>query len=605
MHRRMWLKAIASAGVGGSVFHRALAAEAAGNAEITAEMVRQAQWVAGVELSEEEQEQLAQALGRREQGLQALRQLPLEPFREPATTFKLPIASRSLVAQGDEPVGVDRIRTSWEIPDFDRPDTDEALAFCSITQLASLLRRRLVTSVELTRLYLERLKKFDPLLKCVVSLTEELALRQAAAADRELARGKVRGPLHGIPWGAKDLISVPGYPTTWGVPQFADRRLEESATVYEKLTAAGAVLVAKLSLGALAMGDRWHGGMTRNPWAPEQGSSGSSAGSASAVAAGLVGFAIGSETLGSILSPSRVCGSTGLRPTFGLVGRGGCMPLSWTMDKLGPMARTAEDTALVLSVISGVDPRDNATCNVSNGVDFRFPRPFDPSRLRVGYVQRRRRGGGDAGTENEVRPDLKPFQEMGCQLVEVSLPSAIPARLLTFILEVEGASVFEQWLNQGQTEGWNAWPGIFRSAQFVTALDYLRAQRLRGQLVQEMQALFDQVDVLVNANDLVITNLTGHPSLSFVDRYREVEGRLLPQPCVLTGRLFEDDLLATLAWQVQQRWDQESQVLQQRPPLEADLEKLNAPPETPTDEETSSGQANGAQAADPAKSLPL
>jgi Asp-tRNA(Asn)/Glu-tRNA(Gln) amidotransferase A subunit family amidase len=558
MQRRQWLKVIASAGVGGSVFQRALAGEAAGQAEITAEMVQQAQWVAGIQLSEDEQSKLAESLGRKQESWQAMRDIPLEPFREPVTPLRLPSGAQI------EPWAVGT-RLGW-LPNTSvrRPETDEELAFCSVADLAALLRSRQVTSVELTQLYLERLRRFDPLLHCVVNLTEDLALQQAAAADREMARGSFRGPLHGIPWGAKDLISVPGYPTTWGVPLFAERELNESATVYQKLTEAGAVLVAKLSLGALAMGDRWHGGLTRNPWNPEQGSSGSSAGSASAVAAGLVGFAIGSETLGSILSPCRVCGTTGLRPTFGIVSRAGCMPLSWTMDKLGPMTRTAEDAALVLQAIVGADDGDLASVPTR----FQYPFHFEPQRLRVGFVRNRRREGQE-GDPSERR-DLQPFEALGCQLIEVELPDSIPARTLTTILEVEGASVFESWLNQGQIEGWNAWPGIFRSAQFITAVDYLRAQRLRGVLIQQMAALFDQVDVLVNANDLVITNLTGHPSLSFTDRLAERGERMMPQPCVLTGRWHEDGLLATLAWHIQRA----AGTWQQRPPLEADLQSL-------------------------------
>lgn len=561
MRRRQWLKVIVSAGVGGSVFQRALAGQAEGLEEITAEMVQQAQWVAGVKLSPDEQNQLAQSLNRKQASWQAMRDLPLDPFRAPVTPFRLPDQSRE-----DMTKSVSSLR--WLAADQPvRPTSNDELAFCSIGELAALLRARLVTSVELTRLYIERLKKYDPLLHCVVNLTEELALHQAAAADREMSRGEFRGPLHGIPWGAKDLISVPGYPTTWGVPMFAQRVLDEPATVYQKLTEAGAVLVAKLSLGALAMGDRWQGGLTRNPWNPEQGSSGSSAGSASAVAAGLVGFAIGSETLGSILSPCRVCGSTGLRPTFGRVSRAGCMPLSWTMDKLGPITRTAEDTALVLHAISGWDAGDSSTVPTS----FQYPASYDARRLRIGFVRSRRDAEKDA--DPATRPDLQPFAEMGCQLIEINLPDSIPARTLTTVLEVEGASVFEQWLNQGQTEGWNAWPGIFRGAQMITAVDYLRAQRLRGELIEQMESLFDQVDVLVNANDLVITNLTGHPSLSFVDRYVEREGRQYPGTCVLTGRWYDDALLATLATKVQNR-----SVLQQRPPLESDLAALTAQP---------------------------
>ncbi|MBL8855509.1 MAG: amidase [Planctomycetaceae bacterium] len=564
MRRRQWLKVIVSAGVGGSVFQRALAGQAEGLDEITAEMIQQAQWVAGVKLSPEEQAQLAQSLNRKQGAWQAMREMPLDAFRVPVTPFRLPDhASKS------QSNSLSSLR--WLAADRPvRPDSNDELAFCSISELAALLRARLVTSVELTRIYLDRLKKYDPLLHCVVHLTEELAMQQAAAADRDISRGIFRGPLQGIPWGAKDLISVPGYPTTWGVPMFAQRVLDNAATVYQKLTEAGAVLVAKLSLGALAMGDQWHGGLTRNPWNPEVGSSGSSAGSASAVAAGLVGFAIGSETLGSILSPCRVCGSTGLRPTFGRVSRAGCMPLSWTMDKLGPLARTAEDTALVLHAISGWDAGDSATVPTS----FQYPTSFDASRLRIGFVRSRRDSEQD--TDPADRPDLQPFAELGCQLIEINLPDSIPARTLTTVLEVEGASVFEQWLNRGETEGWNAWPGIFRGAQMITAVDYLRAQRLRGALMEQMEALFDQVDVLVNANDLVITNLTGHPSLSFVDRFAERDGRQYPMSCVLTGRWYDDGLLATLAAKVQKR-----SILQQRPPLEKDLAALTAQPEAP------------------------
>lgn len=568
MHRRQWLKAIASVGIGNSVFQRALAGQAAQGSEITAEMVRQAQWVAGIELTEAEQTELAQALQRKQASWEALRAVPLEPSREPVTPLRLPRRARlerieNLALQGEGPPSAEAAIHFPQAAVLPESLDDETLAFSSVAQLATLLRARRITSTQLTRLYLERLKKYDPLLKCVVTLTEELALQQAAAADREMSQGRFRGPLHGIPWGAKDLISVPGYPTTWGVPLFAQRELEQAATVYQKLTDAGAVLVAKLSLGALAMGDRWHGGLTRNPWNPEQGSSGSSAGSASAVAAGLVGFAIGSETLGSILSPSRVCGNTGLRPTFGLVSRAGCMPLSWTMDKLGPMTRTAADAGMVLAAIVGWDEGDNG----SDPAPYQFPTPLDPSRLRIGYVKSRRRNEAEGeGERPEERRDLKPFADLGCQLIEIELPDSLPARSMTAVLEVEGASVFESWLNAGQTEGWNAWPGIFRSAQFVTAVDYLRAQRLRGQLMEQMEALFHQVDVLVNANDLVITNLTGHPSLSITDRFVERNDRAFPQPCVLTGRWYDDGLLASLAAMVQS-----PEIVARRPPLDRDL----------------------------------
>ena len=278
-----------------------------------------------------------------------------------------------------------------------RPSSDEELAFLPVTELSALVRSRQVSSTELTRLYLGRLKRFDPLLKCVVTLTEEVALKQAAQADREIASGKYRGPLHGIPWGAKDLIAYPGYPTTWGATPFKDRVIDVTASVAARLEEAGAVLLAKLSLGALAMGDQWFGGRTRSPWDPRDGSSGSSAGSASAAAAGLVGFAIGSETLGSIVSPCRACGASGLRPTFGRVSRHGCMTLSWSMDKLGPIARSVEDCALVFDAIHGADGLDTAAVDQP----FDWPPKVDLGSLKVGYIEEReparRRAGGVEG----------------------------------------------------------------------------------------------------------------------------------------------------------------------------------------------------------------
>ncbi len=284
-----------------------------------------------------------------------------------------------------------------------------------MTELASLIRDRQVSSIELTKLYLDRLKRFDPLLKCVVTFTEDLALKQAAQADQEIAAGHYRGPLHGIPWGAKDLIAYPGYPTTWGATPFKDRVIDVKATVAARLEEAGAVLVAKLSLGALAMGDQWFGGRTRSPWDPRTGSSGSSAGSASAVAAGLVGFAIGSETLGSIVSPCRACGASGLRPTFGRVSRHGCMTLSWSMDKLGPIARSIEDCALVFDAIHGADGLDWAAVDQP----FEWPPKVALDRLKVGYIEQPNRPA-------ENREELKILRKLGFELVPITLPEELP-----------------------------------------------------------------------------------------------------------------------------------------------------------------------------------
>lgn len=574
MDRRSWLKTITATGVGTLVFQRALAAQATGQEDVTAEMIQQAQWISGAELNDEEISELQEGLGRKIESWKQLRAIEIAPQESPTVHFrpKTRFTERSALARG--PVQNDDI----VVPDQTRPSSDDDLAFLSVLQLAGLLRSRQITSLELTRLYLERLKRFDPLLKCVVNLTEDLALQQAKQADSEISEGRFRSVIHGIPWGAKDLMSVPGYPTTWGVPQFRDQTFTEAATVYQRLTDAGAVLVAKLSLGALAMGDRWFGGMTRNPWNAETGSSGSSAGSASATAAGLVGFAIGTETLGSILSPSRVCGTVGLRPTFGAVSRHGCMPLSWTMDKVGPITRFVSDAKIVLDVIQGPDGHDPTVVERDYSVAPRTAL----NRLRVGYTTGRRRG-------SEERPDLEILKSLGCTLVEVELPDELPAYALTSVLEIEGASVFESWLNKREVEGWNSWPRIFRSAQFVSALDYLRAQRLRGRLINQMEELFDQVDVLINTNDLVITNLTGHPSLSVPFQISEREGKPFPRPCVLTGRYFDEGTLCSLGLEIHNQ----VKTYQQHPPIEEQLQALNAPQEAekPEKEPTGSGQS--------------
>ncbi|MEK6238600.1 MAG: amidase, partial [Planctomycetales bacterium] len=347
--RRNALRTLAGLGVGTLVFQRALAVQAAETGAVTAEMVRQAEWVAGIELQEEDREAVADGLRRTMESVRNLRQVPIGYDVPPAIHFH---AAPNQPPNSGAPRGqIQPIESAAG----KRPDSDDDLCFLPVSELAALLRSRQVSSEELTKLYLARLRTHDPTLKCVITYTEELALRQARKADREIAAGRYRGPLHGVPWGAKDLIAVPGYPTTWGAPAFKEQTLDHAATVANRLEASGAVLVAKLSLGALASGDRWFGGKTRNPWNPKQGSSGSSAGSASATAAGLVGFTLGSETLGSIVSPCRRCGATGLRPTFGRVSRHGCMSLAWSMDKIGPITRSVEDCALVFSAIHGWD----------------------------------------------------------------------------------------------------------------------------------------------------------------------------------------------------------------------------------------------------------
>ena len=345
-----------------------------------------------------------------------------------------------------------------------------------------------------------------------------LALKQARRADEEMDAGRYRGPLHGIPWGAKDLIAIPGYPTTWGIPYLRERVLEHTATVAERLEQAGAVLVAKLSLGALAQGDRWFEGMTRSPWNPKIGSSGSSAGSASATVGGLVAFSLGSETLGSILSPSIRCGASSLRPTFGRVSRDGCMPLSWSLDKIGPICRSVEDCALVFDAIHGADGRDPTAGNYP----FEWPTRQNLRGMKIGYSKGRQ--------STDEREDLRILKDLGCELVELSLPNSIPLRALTTIISVEAASVFDQWLREGHTEGWNTWDEDFRAAQYVSAVDYVRIQRARNLVMREFGEMMSQVDALVNMNDLVHTNLTGHPSVVMPVGYRERNGTRSPRP---------------------------------------------------------------------------
>jgi Asp-tRNA(Asn)/Glu-tRNA(Gln) amidotransferase A subunit family amidase len=391
-------------------------------------------------------------------------------------------------------------------------------------------------------LYLARLKRYDPLLKCVVTLTEDLALQQAARADRELAAGKTRGPLHGIPWGAKDLIAYPGYPTTWGATPFKGRVLDVTASVAARLEEAGAVLVAKLSLGALAQGDLWFGGRTRSPWDPRSGSSGSSAGSASAAAAGLVGFAIGSETLGSIISPCRACGATGLRPTFGRVSRHGCMTLSWSMDKLGPIARSVQDCALVFDAIHGADGQDWAAVDQP----FTWPTSINLTDLKIGYIEERNRPADE-------REELRVLRHLGFELVPMTLPDHLPIRAVTLMLGTEAAAVFDELTRKHITEGLNTWPATFRQGQFVPAVEYLRAARVRTKLLHAMAERMAKVDLYVASGpDLPITNLTGHPSVVFPLGFHDRNGRSVPGSVTLTGRLFDESTLLAVAHAIQQ-----------------------------------------------------
>jgi Asp-tRNA(Asn)/Glu-tRNA(Gln) amidotransferase A subunit family amidase len=443
------------------------------------------------------------------------------------------------------------------------PANDQDIAFAPLSLLSLWIERRQLTSERLTRLYLDRLQRFDSKLRCVITLTSELALSQAQQADREIAAGHYRGPLHGIPWGAKDLLDTAGIPTTYGAEPYRNRVPQQDAVVVKRLHDAGAVLVAKLSLGALALNDIWFGGQTVNPWLLEEGASGSSAGPGAATAAGLVGFSIGSETGGSIVSPSMRCGVTGLRPTYGRVPRTGAMTLCWSLDKLGPMTREVEDALLVLQAISGPDPGD--VSSIPSRLDFDASAPV--SDLRVGYIPRWMK---EAPATDVDRVALETTRRLGMIPTEVSLPDW-PYGSLSLILFAEGAAAFEELTLGGGLKALkvqvpDAWPNLFRQARFLSAVDFVQADRFRRSVAQEMARIFSQVDLLLvpSLRDemLSITNFTGHPSLTLRAGFVEVSEarsdwapdpahplpkfsppRRVPHGVTLIGRLFDEGTL--------------------------------------------------------------
>ena len=426
------------------------------------------------------------------------------------------------------------------------PDDIEKLAFYSIGELAELIRTKQFSSVELTEFFLKRLEKYGPTLECVITLTKERALRQALLADKEIAKGNYKGLLHGIPFGVKDLLSTKDHKTTWGATPFKDQMIKEDAVVIKKLEEAGAVLIAKLTMGALAWGDVWYGGKTRNPWDITKGSSGSSAGSASSVSAGLVPFAIGTETWGSIVSPSTVCGVTGLRPTYGRVSRTGAMALSWSMDKIGPICRNAEDLAIVFNAIKGPDAIDptlyDAPFNYSNDVEL--------NKLKIGYLKSDFDSDYDFHKNDSLT--LKELKDLGVQLIPIELPE-IDVNSLSIILSAEAAAVFDELTRTNKDDLLvrqikNAWPNEFRSSRFIPAVEYINANRIRSLLIQEMQELMKRVDVYLapswEGDNLLLTNLTGHPCVVLPNGFSE-EGT--PASITFMGRLFDEGTLIAVA----------------------------------------------------------
>jgi Asp-tRNA(Asn)/Glu-tRNA(Gln) amidotransferase A subunit family amidase len=531
--------------------------------KITPEMIDQAAALAGVPVSAEQRQVMLEGLNDQRDSYAAIRKLELPNSVPPAYIFD-PLPPGAVVDTVQKAARISVAPAPGVVP-----TNLEELAFYSVRDLAELVRTKKISSTALTEMYLARLKRLDAKLHFAITLTEERALAKAKEADAEIAAGKYRGPLHGIPWGAKDLLAVKGYPTTWGAGGFEKQSFDEDATVVKRLDDAGAVLIAKLTLGALAMGDKWFGGRTRNPWNLQQGSSGSSAGSAAAVAAGCVAFAIGSETLGSISSPSTRCGDTGLRPTFGFVPRTGAMALSWTMDKLGPICRAVEDCALVLTAIHGPDGEDLATRDAA----FNWDADFDWKSLRVGYLKKefepraeaaavpaasapltpeekrkqedrqREMVLGKARRDYDRRYDLAALDKlrsMGVQLIPVELPD-LPYGAMAPLLTAEAAASFDSLTMTGRDkllteQGANDWPNDFRVARFYPAVEYIQANRARSLAIRQVSKLFEHVDVIVaptNGEQLVVTNLTGHPAMILPNGFRGKDAP--PPPEVDTG----------------------------------------------------------------------
>ncbi len=488
---------------------------------ITPDHIAAAQRLLDLNFSPDQQAQMIEILSGRREQYAGIRAADLDNSVPMALNF-------SVTTSDPEPAPVPRAYPMSAQPAVTRPADLEDAAFYTVTQLAELIRSRQVSSLELTEMYLARLKRYDPLLQCVAAYTEDLALEQATRADNEISRGLYRGPLHGIPWGAKDLLSTRGYPTQWGAKPYEGQQLDVDATVVQRLEEAGAVLIAKLTLGALANGDVWYGGTTRNPWDTSEGSSGSSAGSGAATAAGLVGFAIGTETMGSIVSPSTRCGVTGLRPTFGRVSRYGAMALCWSMDKIGPMCRGVEDCALVFSAIYGPDGHDLTV----TPEPFSWDPALDPRTLRIGYIA----SGFEpeaAETDDEEKQTLyrvtlensvaalDVMREAGFELLPIELPARNTSGLWT-ILAAEAAAAFDAITRDGRVDSMarqddSAWPNVFRAARFIPAVEYINANRIRTLLMADMAQVMAAVDVFIvpsfGANAMEITNFTGHPTV--------------------------------------------------------------------------------------------
>jgi Asp-tRNA(Asn)/Glu-tRNA(Gln) amidotransferase A subunit family amidase len=504
-------------------------------AKISPKDVETAGKVIGLEFTSKEIQLMLKGIEGNLESYRELRNHQLDNGVFPAINFS------PLIFYGAE-AAVDKIERQDielpEIPGLEVPENLEDLAFAPVTVLSQLIRTRKITPTELTKMYIKRLKRYNPTLECVVTLTEDLALAQARRADEEIAAGKYRGPLHGIPWGVKDLFATKGIKTTWGAMPYKDQVIDVDATVVRRLEEAGAALVAKLTSGALAWGDVWFGGKTKNPWNTEKGSSGSSAGPASAASAGLVGFSIGTETWGSIISPSHTCGVTGLRPTYGRVSRYGAMALSWSMDKAGPICRSAEDCALVFNAIYGPDGKDVTVVNRP----FHYDPSADIKTLRIGYVKALFEKG--PGKIDDARV-LEVLRSMGIDLKPIELPD-FPIDALSYILSAEAAAAFDELTRSGKDDLLvrqirRAWPNVFRTSRLIPAVEYIQANRFRTLLIQKMAEILKDIDVYIvptyGGDHLLLTNLTGHPAVVVPNGF-DKEGS--PISITFMGNLFKE-----------------------------------------------------------------
>ena len=507
--------------------------------EITKEDIKSAEKIIGLQFTDAERDSMLQNLEDQKVNYENIRKVELKNSVLPSILFN-PIPPDFIFPKEQNPVKFgDYSKTKM-------PADKNELAFYTIGELAELIRTKQITSLELTKFFIDRLKKFDPTLHCVISLTEERAMRDAKIADEEIAAGKYRGLLHGIPFGVKDLLATKDYKTTWGAKPFENQMIDEDATVIKKLEDAGAVLVAKLTMGALAWGDVWFGGMTRNPWNTTSGSSGSSAGSASAVSAGLVPFAIGTETWGSIVSPSTVCGTTGLRPTYGRVSRAGAMALSWSMDKIGPITRCTEDLAIVFNAIYGPDGTDPTLYDVP----FNYSPLVNLNALKIGYLKSDFDKQYDFHQNDSIT--LAKLIELGADLVPVELPE-LPVNDLAIILNAEAGAAFDKLTRSNNDDQLvrqikDAWPNVFRSSRFIPAVEYINANRIRTLLIQQMQKLMNEVDLFIapswEGDSSLLTNLSGHPCVVVPNGFSE---KGTPTSITFIGRLFDEGRLIEFA----------------------------------------------------------